>query len=55
MRHDSPHELKLIIGDLEDKEISKFLVNIKTDDGEFTSKDPTIVSDPTNLPPSGGF
>jgi hypothetical protein len=55
MRHESPIELKLIVGGLEEKELSKFLVHLEVDGERFTSKDPTIVSDPTNLPPSGGY
>ena len=52
--HESPYELKLILGKLEEKDVAKFVVNLETEEGPLTSKDPTIVSDPVNMPPSGG-
>ena len=54
VRLDGARELKLMVGDVEQREVAKFLVNLETEDGLFTSKDPTIVSDPVNQPPSGG-
>jgi hypothetical protein len=54
VRLDSPRELKLIVGDIAEREVAKFVVNLETEDGVFTSKDPTVVNDPVNMPPTGG-
>ena len=46
-----PEEVKLLVGEVKEKEVAKFVVNLDTEDGALTSKDPTIVTDPVVLPP----
>lgn len=54
VRLDGARELKLILGNVAEREVAKFVVNLETEDGVFASKDPTVVNDPVNMPPVEG-